>query len=76
MTTCYVTQIGPYPTTDPKEIEDMWANGTKFRVYRYQTDISKADTLRLRMSGFVSVTVVYLDADMQAKGLVIDLERH
>jgi hypothetical protein len=73
---CFVTQTRKPPSTDPQEIQNDWHEGKMFRVYRYQIDISRESTLKLIMSGFTHVIVVYQRADLSVTACAIQLASH
>lgn len=73
MNPCFVTQHHR-SSQDPKEIEHDWHAGKEFRVYHFANIITINNSLQLRMASFTHVRVVYLDLDLQARALDIELQ--
>lgn len=49
-----------------EEIRDMWHRGETFKVYRYGYEVTVASSLKLRMSQFTHVKIVFTLPDGEA----------
>lgn len=74
MNPMFVT-IAPYAPAakTPEEILANWHDGKDFKIYQGPYT-SIRDQLKMRMSGFTHVKVIYHDRDMQVKHLDIELK--
>jgi hypothetical protein len=59
MNPCYITPRGAKTYESVDEVRAAWTDGAEFRIYKFASIITKADTLRLLMAKFTHVRIVW-----------------
>jgi hypothetical protein len=74
MNICYVTPRGQTTYESTEEARAAWHDGKEFRIYVFANIITKADSLRLMMSKFTHVRIVFQRKDFHILHIDIELK--